>query len=319
MKKVEELITRIRRETRNATTGTTTAGASIPDAFFVDKLQDAQELCVELISGVFSTLFEEVYIHTINTSVANYEVITLPSSMIMGTRIVLVEYSYSGAAKDYVNVPPVDIRERYSGSSYLRSIFGYIHTGNQIILSEIPNRNGSKLRITYEKRLRRLDTPKTAGLTFAEVSSPTTYNIFYPVATADATFVSSLYVGGLISIVDTRDDSLMLENATILSLNTGTGSILMDITNATYVSTAAMTATPDANQKLIYAGSISKSELPSECEKFLTAWAIMDTLQFDGSKLAQAAEKRFAAIQESILKSYLTASKDWPAVPELNY
>ena len=42
MKPVEQMIKRVRRETRNATTGLTTAGASIYDAEFIDRLQDAQ-------------------------------------------------------------------------------------------------------------------------------------------------------------------------------------------------------------------------------------------------------------------------------------
>ena len=226
---VADMIVRVRRETRNATTGSTTAGASIDDAEFVDRLNDGQELCVELISGVFANLFERTQIYTIDTSVANYEVLDLPDRLLLGTRIVSAEYSYDGTAKNYANIYPLDIRERYTGSSYQRSLLGYILSGNNIILSEIPSQNGAKVRVVFEQRPLRL---------------------------------------GLVAVPD--------EVATT-------------------------------------------SELPDYCEKFMIAYAVMEMFGRDGSKLAKAAESRFSRIESSLIKNYIQATRDWPAVPETRY
>lgn len=109
MKTVEQMITRSRKYTRLNTTGATTAGKSIDDTEFVEHLNDGQELCVEMISGVFSNLFERTLIHTFDTSVADYEEVDLPTYLLLNTRIASVEYSHSGKEADYINIYPVDV------------------------------------------------------------------------------------------------------------------------------------------------------------------------------------------------------------------
>lgn len=316
MKTVEQLIQRVRRDTKNATTGLTSAGTSIADAQFVDRLNDAQELCVELISGVFSSLFEEVYTYTIDTSVANYEVITLPSDLLLGTRVVLFEYSYSGRDEDYQNVPPVNIRERYTGGNFQRGVLGYIQSKNTLILSEKTNQNGAKIRLTYEKRPLRLDIAKAVIASGSR--SGTDYSGVYTTGTANSDFVSELSVGDLITVLDKSSNTVLINAAELTAINTGTGAFTLDLTGSTYVA-ATVDAATATNLRLIEGGRTNVSELPNECEKFLTAYAIMDIFGYDGSKLAVAAERKFANIQDSLLKNYLHASKDWLPVPDTGY
>jgi hypothetical protein len=316
VKTVEQLIQRVRRDTKNATTGLTSAGTSIQDTQFVDRLQDAQELCVELISGVFSSLFEETIIYTIDTTATNYEVITLPVNMLLGTRIVLFEYSHSGREEDYQNVPPVNIRERYSGGNFQRGVLGYIHSNNTVILSEKTNQNGAKIRLTYEKRLLRLDIAKAVIASGSR--SGTDYSGVYTTGTANADFVSELSVGDLITVLDRSSNSILIDTARLTAINTGTGAFTLDLTDATYT-VATVDAATATNLRLIEGGRTNVSQLPHECEKFLTAYAIMDILDFDGSKLAAAAAGKFGNVQESILKSYLHASKDWLPVPDTGF
>ena len=152
MKTVADLITRIRRETRNLTTGNLSAGSSIDDAEFIDMLNDAQELCVELISGVFSRFFEST---TILSVTANDEEIDLPTDVLLGTRIASVEFTYDSEA-NYYNLKHVDIRERQSSTVAQRRILSYARSGNKIILMQKPTQAGS-LRLVYEKTPIRLD------------------------------------------------------------------------------------------------------------------------------------------------------------------
>ena len=192
MKTVEQMIQRSRRYTRTDTTGSTTAGKSIDDQEFVEHLNDGQELCVEMISGVFSTLFERTKIYTIDTSQTDYEELDIPTYLLLNTRIASVEYSHSGQEDDYVNIYPVDIRERYSGRSFSRSTMAYIFSGDKIIASERP-KNGSKFRVVYEYKIPRLDVAKATVLTGSR--SGTDFTGTYNTSTAHADVVANWVVG----------------------------------------------------------------------------------------------------------------------------
>lgn len=251
MKTVEELIVRVRRETRNANTGLTTAGASISDAEFVDKLNDGQELAVELISGLFSTFFERTKVYTMNTTQDDFEILTLPTSILLFTRVSLVEYSYSGRADNYVNIKPVDVRERYTGTNYLRSIPGYIVSGNQIILSEKANNNGAKVRVTYELAPPRLDVAKAVVATGSR--SGTDFSGTYTVGSAHAD-VTDWVVNMPVSVIDISTNTVLIRDGRFSSLNTGTGAFTIDLTNATYDATTVDAATA-TNLRLIEGGA----------------------------------------------------------------
>jgi len=321
VKTVEEMIIRVRRETRNATTGSTTAGASIDDAEFVDHLNDGQELCVEMISGVFSSLFESTKIYTIDISVADYEVLTFPPHLMLNTRICSVEYSYSGSDNDFVNIYPADIRERYSGSSYLRSLLGYIVSGNNIILTEVPNQNGSKVRVVYETQPPRLDVIKIPTVsTFTRTT--TTIAVAYSLSDDHADVVSYWTVGDGINVLDNRDNSVVVRDGVISAIDTSAGTLTIDLDDATSPATytaAVVDAIPIANVKLIEGGRTNFCELPDYCEKYINAYAVMEIFGRDGSKLATRAEEKFTRIESSLMKNYIQATKDWPAVPTTDY
>ena len=313
MKPIDELIVRVRRETRNATTGSTTAGASIDDAEFADRLNDAQEMAVELISGLFSTYFEKTTTYTIDTSVADYEVLALPSDLLLTSRIASVEYAYSGDLADFINIYPADIRERFTGSSFVRSDMKYILTGESIILTEKP-KNNSKIRLVYERRIPRLDITKGDVATGSR--SGTDYTGTFGALTSEAT---AWVVGTPVTIIDSSVDRVLIYDAVFSAITASTGgAFTIDLTNATYTD-AAVDAATATNLKLIEGGRSSISELPDYCEKYLIAYAVMDIFGRDGSRLAGKAERRFMKIQESLTKSFLTFSKDWPTIGEEDY
>ena len=73
MRTLEELIKRARRETRNVHVGTLNAGKSIQDIEFVDAFRDAQELCQEFITNLYSNLFEDTVIIPVVARQAEYD------------------------------------------------------------------------------------------------------------------------------------------------------------------------------------------------------------------------------------------------------
>lgn len=320
MKTVEELIKRVRRETRNATLGSTTAGASIKDIEFIDKLNDAQEDCVELMSGLFAPYFERIKTYTIDTSVTDYEQLALPDYLLLGTRICLVEYSYTGRDADYVNITPVDLRERYTGNSWRRSIFGYTLTGNKLILSEKP-KNGSTVRVTYEIAPPRLDVvkldvltaPRNGTLIIGTFTTPSTVD-----TDGDGVMEASLWaVGDSVTIMDSSSNTVLVRDGVLADYDYATGDFAVDLTSATY-DVDIFNSADEENMRLIEGGRTNVPELPDHCERYLVHNAIVNIFGRDGSKLAQAAEKRLSKTEASLQKSYLTATKDWPMVPELD-
>lgn len=323
IKTVEELIKRVRRETRNATVGSTTAGSSIKDAEFIDQLNDGQELCVETITGVFSTLFERTKIYTIDTSVANYEELDLPDYLLLGTRIASVEYSYSGNAEDYKNIYPLDIRERYTGTSVGWSLMGYMLSGNKLILSEQP-RNGAKVRVVYELAPPRLDVLK-ARLTSGSRSG-TDYSGGYSTSastTVDTdgdgtTDIAEWDNGDYVTVINRKTKTVIIRDGVFSALDTGAGTFTIDLTDATYTA-ATVDAQTATDLALIEGGRSNIPEMPDYAEKFITNYAILKIKVRDSSKLAREFMSQFDVIQRSLERSYIQAIKDWPAVSEAGY
>lgn len=323
MKTVEEMVKRVRRETRNATTGSTTAGTSIKDIEFIDQLNDGQELAVETISGVFSNFFERTTTHTFDSSVASYEEVDLPDYLLLGTRICSVEYSYSGQAEDYKNIYPLDIRERYSGNSVGWSLMGYMLSGNKLIMSELP-RNSAKLRIVYELAPPRLDVLK-ARLTSGSRSG-TDFSGGYSTSastTVDTdgdgtTDIAEWDNGDYVTVINRKSKTVIIRDGQFSALDTGAGTFTIDLTNATYTA-ATVDAQTATDLALIEGGRTNQCELADYCEKFITNYAILKIKVRDSSKLAREFQPQFDAIQRSLERSYISAIKDWPAVSEAGY
>jgi hypothetical protein len=292
MKTVEDLITRVRRETRNLTTSGVDAGDSIADAEFVDNLNDAQELCQETIAGVFSTYFETDKIYTIDTTATDYEVLTLPTDILLGTRVSSVEFSYSGDVQDYANLRPVNIRERYSntGGAFERHPDGYIRRSNQLIITPVPSQNSSKVRLVYERKVLRLDIAKIPAFSTFSRSS-TTLTLAWTAANANSD-VDDWDVGDTINVLDSRTNTMVVQDGAITAIDSSAGTATVDLTDATYTA-ATVDALAAANAEGLEGGRTNLSELPDSCEKYLTAYAKLLILERDASlKIAQAAEKQ---------------------------
>lgn len=315
MKTVEELITRVRRETRNSTSSSASlvAGNSIDDAEIVDMLQDAQELCQELISGVFSRLFEKTITYTVTNGTTEY---TLPTDVLLSTRVASVEFSYNGDEAHYYNLLPVDIRERESDSQATRRVYSYTRSANKIILMQKPTQTGS-LRVVHEEALPRLDVAKITGASGAVVTDVFTGS--WPASPAAHADVDSWSVGQAITLLNSADNSILVENGLITAIDTGARTISLNLAGLTYTEADIDTAGTNATISLIEGGRSNVSQLPNACEKFLSSYSVMSLFERDGSKLATAAARRYARVAESLLKAYIQEDRDFPAIPQTDY
>lgn len=309
MRTIDDIITRVRRETRNLDTNTSSSGSSIADAEFVDALQDAQELCQELIASVYSKIFETTKEYNVT---ANDETYTLPDDILLGTRIGSVEFAYDTNKKNYYNLHPVDIRERYSSNSYNYRAQNYIRSSNQIILTPIPSGAGL-LRITYERKLPILNKYFALGSSRNLVDPTLTLTVDSATINTD---VNAPAIGDTVNIVKQSTGEMIAQDGEVTGVSTYTYTI--DLTNATYVA-ATVSGTDADDMALMNKGETNICELPDSCEKFLSAYAVLLIFERDASKLAVGAQKRFERIKESILQSYIGEDTDWPAIPQTDY
>jgi hypothetical protein len=156
VRKLETLITLSRRITENQEF-TDTAG--IQDDEFIQFFNDGQEEIHALIN--------QNWPHVLMGSktfdlVSNQEAYDIPDDVYLGTRIDFVEFSKANPDYFYA-LKKGSLKERLNGIQGDPSF--YIRNGTQLLIQPKPQSN-SKLRITYQKAIPRLDLKRGVILSF---------------------------------------------------------------------------------------------------------------------------------------------------------
>ena len=156
MRRVEQIISRIRRETENEGFGDS---FGISDNEMVDYLNDAQDRVHAEAVKKYPKFFlaEEVL-----TSPINQEAVDLPARIFLG-HIQLLEYSSTGNTGDYYRLKQAEFPERF-GEAVGHPEY-YIRKNNEILLVPTPGSSSGFLRVTYVKKLARLDKRRAQILT----------------------------------------------------------------------------------------------------------------------------------------------------------
>jgi hypothetical protein len=118
--------------------------------------------------------------------------------------------------------------------------------------------------------------------------------------------------------MDSSDNTVLIRDGELSAYDYGSGTFTIDLTNATYVE-ATVDAATATDLRMIEGGRTNVPELPDYCEKYLINSAILDIFGRDGSRLSKAAEKKLERVEASLLKNFIQATRDWPAVPELDH
>lgn len=151
MRRLEYLITSVRRSTDNVQT------SAITDAEMIEWFNDGQKLIQNIIfkSNPKADIFKAEKVYTANAS----GVYDLPSDIYAGNAVSMVEVSSSWSSAKYITLDRVDEMNR-------EEIYGYFIRDNQLILTGCQTDYPfSSLRITYFKKLPRFD--KRWGKIFA--------------------------------------------------------------------------------------------------------------------------------------------------------
>lgn len=303
MRKLETLITASRRATENQEF-TETAG--IQDEEFIQYFNDGQEE----IHTILNTLFPHILMKIKEVScVASQEAYDIPSDVFMGTRIDAIEFTQSGAPQNYYPLKKGSVKERLSGIQTDPSF--YIRNGSQIFLQPKPQSSGSKLRLTYQRTIPRLDVQRATVLS----------------VTLD------LVSNTIISL--TLDDTVQMDTATLLEENYITvldknGVVKMRKIPITAISTSGVVTvdpsfvfedgeTISAGDSVCRGGYSSNfSELPDLCEKYLLEYTNTRILMRDSSSDADAVSQVLNKVQSSLQTAFAEPDNDPDYVPVLD-
>lgn len=304
MKRVEQLVTRVREETENEEFGET---YGISDNEIINYLNDGQ---FRVYSEIVKTHRKFFLSEEILTPTVNVESLSLPTKLYLG-KISLLEYSTTGQTKDYYRLKQATMPERLSYPSGNPEY--YIRRNREILFVPVPNIQNGTVRLTYVKRIPRLDkrrakvaavTLDTGNLQISALSFDTSSDI-------DRT---NLLEENYMCIVD-KDGDLKMAGIPLTDIDTSTGVVTFD-TSFVYQSGESIAV---GDYAVMGEYTANRSQLHEETERYLLYHAKMETINHDSDTPGTAveSEKMRAALSE-VVEAYADDTDDIYEVPLLD-
>jgi len=302
MRKLELLILASRRATENQEF-TETAG--IQDEEFIQYFNDGQEE----IHAKLNQLFPHILMKQKEIQcVAAQEAYDIPSDVFLGTRIDFVEYTQSGNATDYYGLKKGSLKERLNGVQTDPSF--YIRNGTQILLQPKPQSSGSKIRVSYQRSIPRLDIKR------ATVESVTlgAGNTITSLVLDDSVLFDrdALLEEGYITITD-KDGVIKMQSIPIDDITTA--GVVTVSAGFTY-ETGESIAVGDS----VLRGKVSSqiSELPELCEKYLIEYCNARILVRDSSSDSAAVGQVLTRVESTLQTAFAEPDNDPDYIPVLD-
>jgi len=303
MRKLETLILASRRATENQEY-TDTAG--IQDEEFIQYFNDGQEEIHTLINAAFPHVLMKIKEMNVTGGVEAY---SIPSDVFMGTRIDNIEFTQSGAPDNYYPLKKGSVKERLSGIQTDPSF--YIRNGNQIFLQPKPQSSGSKIRITYQRTIPRLDIQRATveSVTLNTGSKTITSLVLDDSVLMDTT---ALLEENFITVLD-KNGVVKMRSIPISAISS-TGVVTVD---ASFVyEDGESISVGDSVCRGKYASNFS--ELPELCEKYLLEYCNTRILIRDSSSDSDALGQLLLKVQGTIQAAFAEPDNDPDYVPVLD-
>lgn len=304
-RRIEQLLTRVRKETGNEDYG---ADAGIGQTQLVEYMNDGLNFIEEALSNVHSNYFTKTdYIDL----VANQEEYTLPSDLLKGAGLKLVENKIN--SNDYIKLPKKTILQREGLNYRSNTLNGYYVQGNKILVMPLPTANQTDgLRVTYTKALNRLDIRR--GTISASTNNGTAITSI-TVNTATLLSPNEYDLNDYICVVD-KDGNMITKNIPITGINSGTGAI----------SIYGSSFTPETGDSLSVTGyyvvfgkntSTHQLDLDENVERFLVSYCVYKVLKEDSSLETGDQFNELLMMRDSIVEAYSQPDDDLLLVPEV--
>jgi len=294
LRQLELLISQSRRATENEEFSDS-AGLSTEE--FIQYANDAQD---DLQAGISAVSPEIFMIQTSITAISGQEAYSIPSDAFLGTRIDLLEYSPSGDDNDYYQVKQGRLPERLTGVETTPSF--YIIRGTSFLAQPRPGDTTGLFRLTYQRRLPRLEIRQGQVLT----------------ATLATDSITSLVLDTTQGIGDTE-----LEEENFLTVVDKNGTVKMqdieftDVDASTGVVTIAAGFTFDSGETIAVGDyvvrggfSTSHSQLPPNCERYIVSYINWKILKRDSSNDSQEQGVELQVLKKSIIDSFAEPDND---------
>lgn len=304
MRRVELLIAQSRRATESENFSEDTG---IPDAEFLQYLNDAQDRVYGKILSVFPSCYMDEKIVSV---VYNQEAYDLPEDAFLGSRTETIEYSSTGQEADYRLLRKVRIRERYNGNAGTPD--EYVRRGKQILLQPKPADSSATLRINYYKKLPTLDKRRAQVLDVTLVDDEITVLHLDPtLLTQDD--IDDIQLYSYITIVD-KDGVIQMKNIPVSSVDGTTGLVTLD--GAFHFEEGETIAV--GNWVCVGQYSTTHSQLDDSCERYLIAHTDWKILFRDSSTDQIEENKELTQMITDIMEAYTEADEDVDGITVLD-
>lgn len=302
MRKLELLILASRRATENQEF---TDSAGIQDDEFIQYFNDGQEEIHAKLNALFPhILMKQKEIQC----VAGQEAYSIPDDVFLGTRIDFIEYTQSGNAIDYYGLKKGSLKERLNGVQTDPSF--YIRNGSQILLQPKPQSSGSKIRVSYQKAIPRLDIKRATVETVTLGAGNTITTLILD----DALLFDrdALLEEGYITITD-KDGVIKM------------AAIPVDDISSTGVVTVSAGFTYQDGETIVAGDSVLRgkkssqfSELPELCEKYLLEYCNARILIRDSSSDSAPVAQVLSRVEATLQTAFAEPDNDPDYIPVLD-
>lgn len=296
MKYIGDLITEVRRDTRNEDVPTDNSQVGIADNDFLRYANFAQEKCQAVAISAKSTSFNTVVEVALVSEQVEY---AIPDRVYIGEHILNVEYSHSGLARDYYEIRerPLSARNDAPGTPYY-----YIRRGSSILLCPAYNGGSGTVRITYERALDSLDI-RRGTITAATLSATAITALTVDIADDDA---NALALAQYVCVNDAYGNVTMY-NIPVTSYDSSTG--VITIKDASFTFAAGETAAV-GSYVTIGQYTTTHCKLNHLCEKYLAQYAAYKIFGRDSSNDSAGMRDDMRETLKEIITSYQEAPRD---------
>ena len=308
MRRIDRLITHIRRVTENETANSVT---DITDNEIIEYINEGQSRLQSRIVAQHPNVFIE---ETTISSVADQEEYTLPTYAMLGSKILRIEYTDdTGNNPTYRRLSRGSYSDRASDIAGLpcKYIFQDKLTTNtsSILLSPKPSNSNGTIRIQYVRKLDNLD--KRRGIISAVTSDSTQLTALTLDTSGNPPIDSEdLEDHDFFCIVD-KLGTVKMRNVQFDSIDTGTGVVTL---SQSHTFESGETASVD---DYVVGGknSSTHSQLPPSLERYVIQFSAWKIFKRDSSTDSQEALQELLAMESEILESYQEINEDVIHVP----
>jgi hypothetical protein len=305
LKRANFLILQARRMTNNETFS---SEEGIGNEELLAYLNNGQDRLFRRIVAVHPKLF--IKEKTIS-AVMNQESYNLPDDVLHWNAITSIEYSYTGLDRDYSPLRKGTITDRSPDSEGVPS--RYIMRSGKFLASPIPNNSAGSFRVSYVRRIQKLDLRRGRVLTVTlDTTNKQVTALTLDVGQIDYDF-EKIQENDYLCVVD-RNGEIQMADVLFDSLDEDTGAIT--VSSDFVYQTGETIAVGD--YIVLGKNTSTHSELSDDCDGYLEEYVSKKINHRDSSDDFAVSDKELKGMEDDIVDSFSEVEQDVTFIPEIN-